>query len=773
MTLGSAHPITDPDRIRAAQSWGALTRHFNEIEGASANRPNKPYRQVPVVRRAVSTKAKMLASMPMRLSTSDDRIIESGPLIDLIECPNPLMGRVDFWKSTSTWLDLSGACHWVFTRMQGSRPTEIVPVSSWQMRPVVDRMTGELKKWRYRAVGTSWSDAVDIMPDEVWTVGEDAFDPDKPFGYSSPLEAAGMSISQVFKADLANEASLDNGVEPGGVFTIPGTPTEPQLADARRQIKERAGSRNRRRHLVLYGGMTWESISSSFSEMEFSTLLKLKQTDVCIAIDVDPAAIGLVEGGRYEFVKSAKASLWTDVIIPRGIELSDEFRRGVIDRWSGTRAIRHTKAVKRAVPARTAQRTSPSYAAAREAIATRPAGITAWFDSSRVPAVREMQLDLLKGGAILINDYKQPPADVLDLLDVGVQTHDHQKVGWQKTGEMPIDEPAPGENDPDGSTHDEPLPEEDEGKTAPTTKALSEKALAGIWEKWRASWSGLEKQMRSRVDGHFKALRRETLRRLEEQLGNRSTASVNRDVIDVIVFELVPANERLLKKVGPLVLNSYMLGGQQSMDEAAIAQGKEAKDADPFNIADPETQRALRNRRSKIAGINRTLQRRLKGRLAEGVEAGESVQQLAERIRKEFNFASSRATTIARTEVGGAVEEARQRGRVQARVPAKSWLWSRKETGRENHMLTEQQTLESPVGNEQDFIIAVTNNPAPHPRGSGVAEDDINCGCTTIARYPGDQVKDARLMRHMKTAGFTSAEDLNTRGLTTDDGDHA
>ena len=89
-------------------------------------------------------------------------------------------------------------------------------------------------------------------------------------------------------------------------------------------------------------------------------------------------------------------------------------------------------------------------------------------------------------------------------------------------------------------------------------------------------------------------------------------------------------------------------------------------------------------------------------------------------------------------------------------MPSKSWLWSRKETGRPWHSETEHQTMDNPIANDADFTVAQTGNKCKHPRATNDPQDDINCGCTTISRYPADQDKDIRLMRHLREKGFRS-----------------
>jgi len=291
--------------------------------------------------------------------------------------------------------------------------------------------------------------------------------------------------------------------------------------------------------------------------------------------------------------------------------------------------------------------------------------------------------------------------------------------------------------------------------------------------------------MRSRVSRHFHALRVEVLANLgkaglERGLDNTPTSPmtyrwldddgrqcqrtfalnpVQRDLIGEILFNLVTANGKLRVLAGPLIRQGFTLGGNQAMAEHADATGVDEPDV--FNLQDPGVAGAMRRREIKLTDVNKTVRNRLRAQIAEGLDGQEPVGKIAERIRKEFNFASRRANTIARTEVGRGVEEARHLGRTQAGTPLKSWLWSRKETGRPWHMDTERATLAEPVANDALFTVAKTGNTCPHPRATNDAKDDINCGCTTLARFPGDSVKD--VVGRYLTHKFLTPEQLAQR----------
>lgn len=252
------------------------------------------------------------------------------------------------------------------------------------------------------------------------------------------------------------------------------------------------------------------------------------------------------------------------------------------------------------------------------------------------------------------------------------------------------------------------------------------------------------------------------LQRLEGSLNpGRSLGAIERrDLIQQILFDLVDANAGLLGKFRPLLIESARLGGEQSMDEAAAATGRDQPD--PFRFADPEVMAALRRRELRVTGLNRRLRDKLRNVLADGLEQQLTTNQLADAIRAQFNGLGNRAAVIARTEIGAAVEEGRAIGRVQAGIPLKSWLWSRKETGRQTHAKIEDQTMAQPLAQQAEFVFPETGNTAQYPRATGDPRDDVNCGCTTIGRYPNDDIR--AVIARYQTRGFLTYQALMRRG---------
>ncbi|MEM8781902.1 MAG: phage portal protein [Planctomycetota bacterium] len=772
-------------------------------DASGKDRPRHPYDEVAAVYGCVQMRANAMAMMPLRVSTLNEEVVEDGPIVRLLSQPNEHQTRRDFIKCLSATLDLSGKVHLVF--LDGTAGGVIVAHPK-QMRPVRNP-AGELMGWKFRPAGTRLAQAVPLATDQVHTIREPDFDaPTDPDACVSPLAAVRLAVSQYYKADLANESSLDHNVEPGGVFTMDGQPTEPQLEDVKNQLRAREGSRNRRRALVLYGGMKWESIAAAFSEMEFAELKRMSRQDICAGFGlhqllVFPSDEGLSSGAMDD----AEEVAWTTTHLARAEWIAEQLTLAVISRFQGDVRRSVVGATKRAMT-RT-QRHAAVRGDARQRAQAFDLPYYAWFDATRVPAVirriakQTESMERLTRIGVPLNH-------AADLMGVPVEDQPWGNTWWRPAGLVDVRDDAPlpeGDGSPPNQDASDALEEletleatessADATRERAAGRAFTEGQLAEVWRSWRDSFRGLERAF----DGPY---RRDLLRRRGEALAQlRETLPAvtdptddvravpyhwldvsgdgvvpreavyrlgvqQRDLIAQVLFDVQATTDGLSAVIGPVLREAVTLGGAQSVDEAAAAQGLEPDTIDPFNVADPGVDDALRRRRVRIADLTLDQADRLRATLAEGLAAGEGAAALEDRVRHQFNVELGRSKTVAYQEVGTAVEEARQLGREQAGVPAKSWLWSRKETGRPRHAATERATLSTPIPVDEDFVIAGTSTRCPHPRGSGVAEEDIRCACTTLSRYPGDRVAELRLCAYLTTRGVLSVEILRLRAAS-------
>jgi ADP-ribosyltransferase exoenzyme/Phage Mu protein F like protein len=149
----------------------------------------------------------------------------------------------------------------------------------------------------------------------------------------------------------------------------------------------------------------------------------------------------------------------------------------------------------------------------------------------------------------------------------------------------------------------------------------------------------------------------------------------------------------------------------------------------------------LANARNRLAGIGDHIWSDMRTQLALGYEAGESIEQLATRIRGVAKISEPRAKTVARTEVVpaanfGSLQQLKVAGFTDEECQ-KEWLATNDVRTREAHRLADGQRVgvSQPFQVDGDFL-QVPGDPA------GRADNVINCRCTVAYVFAGDEEED-------------------------------
>ncbi len=160
-----------------------------------------------------------------------------------------------------------------------------------------------------------------------------------------------------------------------------------------------------------------------------------------------------------------------------------------------------------------------------------------------------------------------------------------------------------------------------------------------------------------------------------------------------------------------------------------------------FSIEDPVVSEFLGTRSgNRIRSlIDNTTRKRLRSALVQGLEAGESIDDITKRVNKVFDTATSnRSRAIARTETVRAANFGAQEGMVQAGVEDKGWLSSRDSVTRDSHKPgIGLDGMVVPV--RANFKSPITGAEGPHPGELGLAEDDVNCRCTLVPEFDDER----------------------------------
>jgi HK97 family phage portal protein len=318
------------------------------------------------------------------------------------------------------------------------------------------------------------------------------------------------------------------------------------------------------------------------------------------------------------------------------------------------------------------------------------------FDLSNVVAYQE--------------DFKEKVSTAQTLVSIGVPLNAvNEKLGlgfddfeWGDQWWIPLSQRPAGEEllPPETPTADQPSAP-DEGNKPKTALDIRKYTL---WKDWVNHQAPIEARMAASLKRYFYEQRKEALESLKEY---QSMAGLRWETQG-------KALEGLVK---PYILHGLKEG-------VALAQALVGKDFKQDSI-DARISSYLVMNTQKITRINNTIKDQISAQLAEGVKAGESIMQLADRIRDVYNMAAGRAIMIARTETAGAVNAGSYLYYEENGIRKRQWLTAHDEHVRESHRMVEGEVVE---GATQRY-----SNGLRFPGDKeGEAVEIINCRCREI-----------------------------------------
>lgn len=265
--------------------------------------------------------------------SSKPKLVESGPLVDLLKRPNPKEGMGTFMEKVSAFQELSGNTYIFRFGLKTGPPKEL-----YTLRPdrTVIIQSGNaiepIEKYEYR--GTK---VIDFLPDRYGhTVAHWAtFHPIDDFYGLSPIAVASRQIDMSNAGAAWNTAMLQNYCRPSGALVV-GDPqqtlTDDQFERVKDQVKrEYSGTVNAGIPMILEGGLKWEEMSWRPVDVDWLNGDERATEKICRAFGVPPELIGArAKGGLNDsnYVQARK-QLYLEKLLPAADGFSDTFNNTI------------------------------------------------------------------------------------------------------------------------------------------------------------------------------------------------------------------------------------------------------------------------------------------------------------------------------------------------------------------------------------------------------------------------------------------------------------
>jgi HK97 family phage portal protein len=248
------------------------------------------------------------------------RELDTHPLLELLERPNPRQGGAELLEALFGHLLISGNAYLEQVSPSGT-PRELHVLRPDRMK-VVPGPQGWPEAYEYSAGGETMRFDAEGAGGARPILHLALFHPTDDHYGMSPLEAAAVSVDIHNAAGGWNKALLDNSARPSGVLVY--SPAEPGLALGPEQyarLKEELeqgfqGAGNAGRPLLLEGGLDWKATSLSPRDMDFTAAKHAAARDIALAFGVPPMLLGIPGDNTYANYQEANRAFWRQGVLP-------------------------------------------------------------------------------------------------------------------------------------------------------------------------------------------------------------------------------------------------------------------------------------------------------------------------------------------------------------------------------------------------------------------------------------------------------------------------
>lgn len=625
-----------------------------------------PYLDNAWVYSAIQVMAQNMAQAPFKLYNGEQEIEDKGQymwLWRLFNNVSPYYNRFALIESIPIWLSLRGECFWRLIRndISGRKPTRIRILEPDYMREIVK--DGGIVQWVYEPASQTKEliDAEDIIQFKY-------YNPYNRFRGLSPLTASLLGLNIDYSAAAFNYYFFNNQATPSVVLTTPSESITPEEISEveRRWNKKRRGLKKTGLMAVLSHGAKIEQLTLAQKDIEYINQRKWAREEVFSVLMVPPALCQVLEFASIKSnIKEQKLQLFENNLIPKMRLVEDVLRTDFFG---------------------------------REGLV----GITGAFDLNEISALKEDINEKIKSAKLLWN-MGFTANEINKRLNLGFEDKPWRDKWWTGINMMPV-----GDDGTQALQQQAPPPK----KSIDAQYARNKR----VWKNLIRKVDPIEREYAKKLKDYFYKIRQDVLSRI---LGEKSIKVI--DPNDINKFSFGPEYDALIKEISR---DSFEKAYQVGIDSVNI-------DA-TYTMTNNRAMASLTKRIEAIKEINETVRQQLLGNLKpilqEGLKEGLSYEEvagkLAEAARGVLNNARNRTLTIARTEINGAMNQARFDTMKESGVKKHQWTTSLDANVRETHIMLEGQIKS--IDEMFDNGLMYPHDPAGDPA------EVINCRCIAV-----------------------------------------
>jgi len=364
------------------------------------------------------------------------------PLSMLVARPNAHQSFMEFMQQCVVYLNIAGNCYIYAPRL----PDEEVPYKLIALRPdriklIPEKSNKNLLGYTYHVPGRPAKEAVHF-PAELGEIMHIKFP--NPL---DPLEGMGYGLSPM--SCLAQSGDVDNmmthylnvfwqtGMSPTGIIEYDIPMEEDDIGTLRNQFAEIYGGARQgwSKPLVLEQGGKYQSMSPTFSEMEFKALDARNETRILMAFGVPGELLGTTSGLDRSIQankEQAARDFWHDTMMPE-LRLFEADFKYYLRNGSGGFVAFDTSDIPALQPNRTEQIANFKelfFSGVPRATAAAAAGLT--FPPMPDDNVSYLPINIVPAGKIITQPESEPDQSVEEIPSAGEDAEEQAEEGDEK-----------------------------------------------------------------------------------------------------------------------------------------------------------------------------------------------------------------------------------------------------------------------------------------------------------------------------------------------------
>ena len=269
-----------------------------------------------VAYQAINRIAEAISSVKWTAWRGDVELTES-PLMDLIKRPNPTQSHQEYLMAKVGFLMISGNSYEERV-VVGGQPRELYNLRPDRMK-ITPASNGIPASYCYEFNSRKIFWDVDPLTLQSDIMHTKLFNPTNDWYGMAPIEAGAFAIDQHNESMKWMQALLQNSARPSGALVTKDgeSLSEDNYTRLKAQIQEQyQGASNAGRPMLLEGGLSWQAMGLSPTDMGIIESKYSSARDVCLAFGVPPQLLGIPGDNTYSNYAEARLAFWEDTVMP-------------------------------------------------------------------------------------------------------------------------------------------------------------------------------------------------------------------------------------------------------------------------------------------------------------------------------------------------------------------------------------------------------------------------------------------------------------------------